>query len=77
LGCINVWMGRTNIEIDDALIQRAMQMYRLSTKREAVELALRRLVDSPLSRDEALAMKGSGWNASLDEIRAPEKDAGA
>ena len=72
-----VYMSRTNIEIDDELLQQAMRMYRLSTKREAVELALRRLVDSPLSREEALAMKGSGWNASLDDLRAPDPDRGA
>ncbi len=70
-------MGRTNIDIDEELLQQAMRMYRLSTKKEAVELALRRLVDSPLSREEALAMKGSGWNASLEEVRSPDGDVGA
>lgn len=37
-------MSRTNIEIDDDLIDRPMRTYRLGTKREAVDLALRRLV---------------------------------
>jgi Arc/MetJ family transcription regulator len=67
-----VYMARTNIEIDDGLIEKAMRLYRLTTKREAVDLALRRLVDTPLSRDEALAMEGSGWDAELDEIRRPD-----
>jgi Arc/MetJ family transcription regulator len=35
-------VGRTNIEIDDALVERAMRIYRLGSKREAVDLALRR-----------------------------------
>ena len=34
-------MARTNIEIDEELCRRVMQRYHLSTKREAVNLALR------------------------------------
>lgn len=68
---------RTNIEIDDALIDRAMCLYRLRSKREAVDLALRRLVGEPMTRREALATEGTGWAGDLDEIRAPEEIAGA
>ncbi len=65
---------RTNIEIDDVLIERAMRLYRLRTKREAVDLALRRLVDlEPMSREEMLAAEGSGWGGDLDEIRARQE----
>ena len=63
-------MSRTNIEIDDELISRAMREYGLKTKREAVDLALRRLVDEPLSTEEALELEGSGWDADLDELRS-------
>lgn len=66
-------MGRTNIDIDDDLVGRAMRLYRLHTKREAVDLALRRLVSEPMSRQEALAMEGTGWGGALDEIRAPDE----
>lgn len=52
---------RTNIEIDDVLMRKAMAMYGCRTKREAVDLALRKLVGNPMSRDEALAMEGTGW----------------
>ena len=65
-------MGRTNIEIDDELIERVMSRYRLPSKRAAVELALRRLAGEPMSRDEALAMEGTGWSGDLDELRAPD-----
>jgi Arc/MetJ family transcription regulator len=65
-------MGRTNIEIDDELIERVMSRYRLQSKRAAVELALRRLAGEPMSRDEALAMEGTGWSGDLDELRAPD-----
>jgi Arc/MetJ family transcription regulator len=64
-----VYMARTNIEIDDELVQAAMSRYGLKTKREAVELALRQLVGEPFSIEEALEMEGTGWDADLDEIR--------
>jgi Arc/MetJ family transcription regulator len=59
---------RTNIEIDDELVERAMRIYRLRSKREAVDYALRKLVGG-MSREEALAMEGRGWSGDLDEIR--------
>jgi len=71
--CIVVYVSRTNIEIDDQLLGRAMRLYRLPSKREAVDLALRRLVGNPLSREETLKLEGTGWAGDLAEIRAPEK----
>jgi Arc/MetJ family transcription regulator len=67
-----VYMSRTNIVIDDELVQRAMQIYRLKSKREAVDFALRRLVGNPKSREEIRAMRGRGWGGDLAEIRAPD-----
>jgi Arc/MetJ family transcription regulator len=68
-------MGRTNIEIDDELIERVMRRYQLPSKRAAVELALRRLAGEPMNRDEALAMEGTGWSGDLGAMR--EADATA
>ena len=62
-------MGRTNMEIDAALIDRVMRRYGLTTKRAAVDLALRRLDLEPMSRDDALAMRGTGWEADLEQLR--------
>jgi Arc/MetJ family transcription regulator len=70
-------MGRTNIDIDDELIERVMRRYRLPSKRAAVELALRRLAGEPMSREEALAMEGTGWSGDLDELRASDTPAGS
>lgn len=50
---------RTNIEIEDSYVQAIMRRYRLHTKTEVVDLALRRLVSEPMTREEALAMRGS------------------
>jgi Arc/MetJ family transcription regulator len=66
-------VGRTNIEIDDQLIDRAMRLYRLRSKREAVDLALRKLVGEPMGREEALANEGTGWGGDLAAIRAREE----
>ena len=66
-------MARTNIEIDDVLVDRAMRLYRLRSKREAVDLALRRLVGEPMGREEALATEGTGWAGDLGEIRSPDQ----
>jgi Arc/MetJ family transcription regulator len=66
-------MTRTNIEIDDVLVGRAMRLYRLRSKREAVDLALRKLVGEPMNREEMLAAEGHGWGGDLDEIRSREE----
>jgi Arc/MetJ family transcription regulator len=58
---------RTNIEIDDESVAAVMKRYRLRTKTEAVDLALRILAGSQMSVDEALAMEGAG---AIGEIPA-------
>jgi Arc/MetJ family transcription regulator len=63
-------MGRTNIEIDDELVGRVMHRYGLRTKRAAIDLALRRVDVEPMSREEALAMRGSGWEGDLEQLRS-------
>ncbi len=62
-------MSRTNIDIDDDLVEKAMKRYRLASKRAAVDLALRRLVGEPMSKEEILAMRGTGWDGDLDAMR--------
>jgi Arc/MetJ family transcription regulator len=50
---------RTTIEIEDTYVQAIMNRYGVRTKTEAVDLALRHLVGQPMTRDEALAMRGA------------------
>jgi Arc/MetJ family transcription regulator len=38
-------MGRTNIDIDSALVDKAMRLTGARSKREVVDIALRRLVE--------------------------------
>ena len=49
---------RTNIEIEDTYLRAVMDRYGLHTKTDAVDLALRHLAGQPMSREEALAMRG-------------------
>lgn len=50
---------RTNIEIEETYLGIVMDRYGLRTMTEAVELALRHLAGQPMSREEALAMRGA------------------
>ncbi len=50
---------RTNIEIEDTYLQAVMDRYGVRTKTEAVDLALRHLAGQPMTREDALAMRGA------------------
>ena len=68
-------MGRTwtIVEIDDEALAVVMQRYRLATETEAVDLALRRLAGRPMSREEALAMRGARALDGVPDDRRPER----
>jgi Arc/MetJ family transcription regulator len=65
---------RTNIEIEETYIRIVMDRYRLRTMTEAIELALRHLAGQPMSRQEALAMRGAH---AIDEPPADVPPQGA
>ncbi len=65
-------MARTNIEIDDELAAEVMRRFGLTTKRAAVDLALRRLVGVPLTREFLLSLEGIGWEGDLDTMRSDQ-----
>jgi Arc/MetJ family transcription regulator len=50
---------RTNIEIEDVYVKAIMDRYGVHTKTEAVDLALRHLAGQPMTREEALEMRGA------------------
>lgn len=62
-------MARTNIDLDEELVVAAMRKYGLKTKKEAVDLALRRLVGPRLSPEFFESLRGIGWEGDLDEMR--------
>ena len=55
---------RTNIELEDTYVKAIMDRFGVHTKTEAVDLALRHLAGQPMTRAEALAMRGAG---AIDE----------
>jgi Arc/MetJ family transcription regulator len=65
----NRGMSRTTIELDDELVAEAMRRYNLNTKREAVDLALRRLVSPRLTKQDIDAVREIGWVGDLDDLR--------
>lgn len=58
---------RTNIELDDARVETIRRRFGLRTKTEAVDMAIRHLAGQPLTRKEALAMRGA---RAIDEVPA-------
>lgn len=65
---------RTNIEIEDVYVRAIMDRYGVHTKTEAVELALRHLAGQPMTREQALAMRGA---RAMDEGPADAAPRGA
>ena len=63
-------MSRTNVNIDDEACAEIMRRYRLATKREAINFALRTLAAEPLDVEEARRLRGSGWEGDLDKMRS-------
>ncbi len=60
---------RTNIDIDDELMAEAMKVTGAKTKKEAVETALRRLLQID-GQKKILELFGKiDWQGDLDEMR--------
>jgi Arc/MetJ family transcription regulator len=59
-------MAKTSIELDDSCVEIIMRRYGVRTKAAAVDLALRHLAGQPMTRAEAIAMRGA--NATGDTL---------
>jgi Arc/MetJ family transcription regulator len=62
---------RTNIEIENDYLQIIMDRYGIHTKTEAVDLALRILAGQPMTRQEALEMRGMRSIGKIPTDRGP------
>lgn len=60
---------RTNIVIDDTLMRETLEATGLKTKREAVEEGLRTLLRLRRQAEGIRALRGSGWEGDLDDMR--------
>jgi len=60
---------RTTIDIDDALMRKAMRLSRLTTKKAVVEAALRLLIQT-YSQGRIRQLRGKvKWEGNLDDSR--------
>jgi Arc/MetJ family transcription regulator len=62
---------RTNIEIEDDYVEVIMDRFGARTKTEAVDLALRHLAGQPMTREQALAMRGARAIGDVPADSAP------
>ena len=61
---------RTNIEIDNTLISKALEISKLPTKKSVINMLLREYVKKNKQK-EILKFRSSGlWEGDLDEMRA-------
>jgi len=64
---------RTNIEIDDELMRRALKASGLKTKREVVDAALRQFVKQGDQRRALERLRGIGWEGDLAAWRRDKR----
>jgi Arc/MetJ family transcription regulator len=63
-------MARTNIDIDDELVEKAMRLTGAHTKREVVNIALRRLVEKGSLYRAVRRLRGKlAWEGDVDAWR--------
>lgn len=60
---------RTNIDIDDELMERAMRATGQTTKKAVVEEALRQAIATARRRQALQELRGMGWECNLEEMR--------
>lgn len=61
---------RTNIMLDDKLVEKGMKYTGIKTKKKLIDIALRELVQRK-ERKEILKLKGKlHWEGNLDEMRS-------
>ena len=65
--------SRTNIEIEDDYVRVIMDRFGVHTKTEAVDLALRHLAGQPMTREQALTMRGANAIAAVPDDAAPRQ----
>ena len=62
-------MSRTTLDLDDSAVEAVMTRYRLATKSDAVNFALRTLAAGPMPLEQARSMRGTGWDVDLESLR--------
>jgi Arc/MetJ family transcription regulator len=62
-------MARTNIDLDDTLVEEGLRVFQCKTKKELIHLALQELLKTE-KRKEILKLRGKlQWEGDLEEMR--------
>ena len=62
-------MARTNIDLDDGLVEEGLRVFECKTKKELIHLALKELLKTE-KRKEILKLRGTlKWEGDLEEMR--------
>ena len=62
-------MARTNIDLDDKLVEEGLRVFKCKTKKELIHLALKELLKGE-KRKEILELRGKlKWEGDLEEMR--------
>ncbi len=61
---------RLEVDVKEDLLEAVRERYHLTSRRATVEFALRRAAVRPMSKEEALAMEGAGWDGDLEAMRS-------
>jgi Arc/MetJ family transcription regulator len=62
-------MARTNIDLDDQLVEEGLRVFKCKTKKELIHLALQELLKTE-KRKEILKLRGRlQWEGDLEETR--------
>jgi Arc/MetJ family transcription regulator len=62
-------MARTNIDLDDRLVEEGLRVFQCKTKKELIHLALQELLKTE-KRKEILKLRGRlQWEGDLEEMR--------
>jgi Arc/MetJ family transcription regulator len=67
-----VWgfVMRTNVDLDDVLVKKAMNLTKISTKKALLNKALEELVKSNTRKNILEYMDSGIWEGNLKEMRA-------
>lgn len=65
-------MARTNVVVDEALVERVKTLYGLRTTRETIDFALRHVADVGDPYAIALELEGTGVLEDIEVIRGGE-----
>ena len=61
---------RTNIELDDALVEQALKLSNIKTKKDVIHDALKNYV-ALMKKKQLLALKGNvKWDGNLKDMRS-------